>query len=316
MPETFPQTEVAENLDKRDGFGLYLAIIRQVPFLNAEDETDLSKQIEAGLYAEYKIQQAEETGEFLPEIEDYKTISAEGREATERFILANQGLVITEAKRYSRGHRLEDLQDVIQNGQIGLIRAVRKFDHLKGYKFSSYAMHWIRQSMYRLGRDSLIQLPDEQKDELGRIKRYRGQFYEKNGFLPTLEQVSEEAGSKQDNIKRLLAVSSLAYLSAPIADDSNAEFGDIILDGDSEDAALESLERQKRETLIAQAFEKLGEREQYIMKSIYGFGEEGLLTGSEVAIRLGISRQRVSQIKDKAMEKLRQTLGDHDTLAL
>jgi RNA polymerase sigma factor (sigma-70 family) len=293
--------EVAE---ERDLVGVYLHEISKTPLLNAAAEVDLSKAIEAGLYAEYLLEEHKvPRGVKRTELE---RIVTEGEIAKDQFIRANLRLVVSIARRYVRSGM--PMLDLIQEGNTGLVRAVEKFDYLRGYKFSTYATWWIRQAISRAiaQQERTVRLPVHLVEDVNRMRNVARQFTREHGSEPEREQLAEAMGVPVDRVNELIQWSQdTVSLDTPVGDDGDTNLGDLVADTDApspEEVVLQALERQRIESLL----NHLDDRSAGIMRARYGLedGREHSLT--EVATRFSLSRERIRQLEIQALGRLRE----------
>ncbi|KUP95233.1 RNA polymerase sigma factor RpoD [Thermobifida cellulosilytica] len=288
---------------------VYLREIGRVPLLTAEEEVELAKAIEAGLYAEQKLRAAR-TGpvpqQYHPEwVADLEELVHEGEAAKRRLIEANLRLVVSIAKRYlGRGLALLDL---VQEGNLGLIRAVEKFDYARGYKFSTYATWWIRQAITRAIADQArtIRVPVHMAESINKLARTRRRLHQELGREPTLQEISRELDVDDERVVEIQRVSQEPIsLYTPVGEEDSA-FGDFIEDSDAvppvEAAAFVLLQDQ-----LAQVLRGLSEREQRVITLRYGLADGKPHTLEEVGREFGVTRERIRQIESKTLAKLRQ----------
>ena len=285
-----------------DLVGRYLTEIGQYPLLTAAEEIDLAQQIEAGKVAAERL----ETPDGLTPSERAtlrRTVRTAGK-AKQRFIQSNLRLVVSIAKRYqSTGLPLLDL---IQEGNLGLIRAVEKFDHRKGFKFSTYATWWIRQAIGRGVADKgrTIRLPSHVVDTLTTLSKASGTLLKELGREPTAEELSELTGMALDRVVTALgATADVISLSAGVGEDST-EFGDLLPDENADapfDVAAASLEKIALRNLLY----TLSDREREVLELRFGLIGERPLTLDEVGRHFELTRERIRQIEAKALTKLR-----------
>ncbi len=301
--------ESREPSGTEDTVRLYLKQIGKVALLNAEQEVDLAKRIEAGLYAAYKLELDREGA--LPkklnarDKADYATLALDGQRAKRALLEANLRLVVSLAKRY-QGRGL-DLLDLIQEGNLGLVRAVEKFDYSKGFKFSTYATWWIRQAITRaLAEQSrTIRLPVHLVEQLNKLGRLERQFLQEQGREATAEELAEGLDITVEKVldmqeHRREAVS----LETPIGDEGDSALGDFIEDADAmvaEDAVIFGAMQDE----LRAALESLDPREAQIVAMRYGLYDGAPKTLAEVAQVYDLSRERIRQIEREAMTKLR-----------
>nr|WP_238342094.1 RNA polymerase sigma factor [Actinopolymorpha rutila] len=280
----------------------YLREIGRVPLLSAQEEVDLARSIEAGLFAERHLAEGGPVQATQAELEMLVLL---GRAAKRHLIEANLRLVVSVAKRCT-GRGLP-LLDLIQEGNLGLIRAVEKFDYTRGYKFSTYATWWIRQAISRAIADQsrAIRVPVHVVDAINRVLRAQRQLFQQLGRDPLIEEVAEVVGLDPDRASELLRLArEPVSLHTPIGEMEASELGDLIEDLDAVapmDAAAASLMREHIESALAQ----LGERERYVVQMRYGLTDGQIHTLEEVGRRFGVTRERVRQIEAKTLAKLR-----------
>jgi RNA polymerase primary sigma factor len=281
----------------------YLKEIGRVPLLTAEQEVDLAKRIEAGLFAAEKLA----SGVAMPALlrRELEWIEHDGQVAKRGLIEANLRLVVSLAKRYTgRGMAFLDL---IQEGNLGLMRAVEKFDYAKGYKFSTYAMWWIRQSITRAMADQsrTIRVPVHVVDCINKLMRLQRHFVQTVGREPTAEELAEELGLTVERVQEIRSIAQEPVsFHAPVGEDDGT-LGDLIEDADAvapaEAAAQTVMFEQLREVLRS-----LGEREQRVLTMRFGLVDGTPHTLEEVGHQLGVTRERIRQIENKTLAKLRQ----------
>lgn len=286
---------------------VYLNGIGRTALLNAKDEVELSQRIEAGLYAQHLLESDEQ---FTPaKKRDLKAIAKDGRAARAHLLEANLRLVVSLAKRYTgRGMPLLDL---IQEGNLGLIRAVEKFDYTKGFKFSTYATWWIRQAITRGMADQsrTIRLPVHLVEQVNKLSRIKREMYQHLGREATNEELAEESGIDESKIDLLLKQSrDPVSLDMPVGTDEEAPLGDFIEDSeatDAEEAVVASLRHSDIRTVLA----TLEKREQDVIRLRFGLDDGVPRTLDQTGREFRLSRERVRQIEREVMAKLRK--GEH-----
>jgi RNA polymerase primary sigma factor len=286
-----------------DSVHTYLKSIGRTSLLTAEQEVDLAKRIEAGLYAEHKLD-----GE--PDLDDsyrldLEEVAADGRRAKAHMLEANLRLVVSVAKKYS--DRGLTLLDVVQEGNLGLIRAVEKFDYTKGYKFSTYAMWWIRQAIQRGFADSArtIRLPVHVLEMLSKLSRVERDMHQKLGREPTPEELAVELDRTPDQIEELLRTSRQPIsLDSTIGEDGETSIGDLIEDIDAPEAS-ELVDRQLMASQLRNALGCLTPREATIMSMRFGLYDGNPHTLDEIGRALGLTRERIRQLEKQSLSKLR-----------
>ncbi|MBO2454083.1 RNA polymerase sigma factor [Actinomadura barringtoniae] len=285
-----------------DSVHTYLKAIGRRQLLTAEQEVDLAKRIEAGLYAEHKL----ETEKLSPQRRlDLEWVAADGRRAKSHMLEANLRLVVSVAKKYS--DRGLSLLDVVQEGNLGLIRAVEKFDYSKGYKFSTYAMWWIRQAIQRGFADSArtIRLPVHVLEMLSKLSRVERDMHQRLGREPTPEELALELDKSPEQIRELLRTSRQPIsLDSTIGEDGETRIGDLIEDTDSPEAA-ELVDRQLMADQLRRTLDILNPREARIMAMRFGLYDGTPRTLDEIGKALGLTRERIRQLEKESLSKLR-----------
>jgi RNA polymerase primary sigma factor len=286
-----------------DSVHTYLKSIGRTSLLTAEQEVDLAKRIEAGLFAEHKL----ETATGLDEIyrHDLELVAEDGRRAKAHMLEANLRLVVSVAKKYS--DRGLSLLDVVQEGNLGLIRAVEKFDYTKGYKFSTYAMWWIRQAIQRGFADSArtIRLPVHVLEMLSKLSRVERDMHQRLGREPTPEELAVELDRTPDQIEELLRTSRQPIsLDSTIGEDGETSIGDLIEDIDAPEAS-ELVDRQLMAEQLRSALDALTPREATIMAMRFGLYDGNPHTLDEIGRALGLTRERIRQLEKQSLSKLR-----------
>ncbi|MCS4489188.1 sigma-70 family RNA polymerase sigma factor [Corynebacterium sp. ES2794-CONJ1] len=283
---------------------VYLNGIGKTALLNAEDEVYLAQTIEVGLYAEHLLQSAERPLTRAMK-RDLKVLVRDGRKARSHLLEANLRLVVSLAKRYTgRGMPLLDL---IQEGNLGLIRAMEKFDYSKGFKFSTYATWWIRQAITRGMADQsrTIRLPVHLVEQVNKLSRTKRELYQHLGREATHEELAEETGIDASKIEMLLRQSrDPVSLDMPVGADEEAPLGDFIEDSEAADAEA-SVVATLRHADIREVISTLEQREQDVIRMRYGLDDGVPRTLDQIGRRYGLSRERVRQIEREVMRKLR-----------
>ncbi len=286
-----------------DSVHTYLKSIGRTSLLTAEQEVDLAKRIEAGLFAEHKLETA--TGLDENYRRDLEFIAEDGRRAKAHMLEANLRLVVSVAKKYS--DRGLSLLDVVQEGNLGLIRAVEKFDYTKGYKFSTYAMWWIRQAIQRGFADSArtIRLPVHVLEMLSKLSRVERDMHQRLGREPTPEELAVELDRTPDQIEELLRTSRQPIsLDSTIGEDGETSIGDLIEDVDAPEAS-ELVDRQLMAEQLRSALDALTPREATIMAMRFGLYDGNPHTLDEIGRALGLTRERIRQLEKQSLSKLR-----------
>jgi RNA polymerase primary sigma factor len=286
-----------------DSVHTYLKSIGRTSLLTAEQEVDLAKRIEAGLFAEHKLDSASGLTEAYRR--DLEMVAEDGRRAKAHMLEANLRLVVSVAKKYS--DRGLSLLDVVQEGNLGLIRAVEKFDYTKGYKFSTYAMWWIRQAIQRGFADSArtIRLPVHVLEMLSKLSRVERDMHQRLGREPTPEELAVELDRTPDQIEELLRTSRQPIsLDSTIGEDGETSIGDLIEDVDAPEAS-ELVDRQLMAEQLRSALDALTPREATIMAMRFGLYDGNPHTLDEIGRALGLTRERIRQLEKQSLSKLR-----------
>ncbi|MFW6205560.1 MAG: RNA polymerase sigma factor [Actinomycetota bacterium] len=282
----------------------YLREIGRVPLLTAADEVELARAVEAGLYAEDRLAHQPELDDRLRS--ELDQLAHQGREAKRRLIEANLRLVVSVAKRYlGRGLPLLDL---IQEGNVGLIRAVEKFDYVKGYKFSTYATWWIRQAISRALADQgrTIRMPVHVVETVNKTLRVQRQLAQQFGREPSTDELAKELGLEPERVIDLLTLAAEPVsLHSPVGEAADNEFGDLIEDGDSAPPS-EFVAQVMLRDHIDHVLASLGERERAVVRLRYGLDDGEARTLEEVGRAFGVTRERVRQIEARTLAKLRR----------
>ncbi|WP_326822473.1 RNA polymerase sigma factor [Streptosporangium sp. NBC_01756] len=286
-----------------DSVHTYLKSIGRRTLLTAAQEVELAKRIEAGLYAEAKLEA--EPGLSAAVRDDLEWVADDGRRAKDHMLEANLRLVVSVAKKYT--DRGMALLDVVQEGNLGLIRAVEKFDYTKGYKFSTYAMWWIRQAIQRGFADSArtIRLPVHVLEMLSKLSRIERDMHQRLGREPTPEELAVELDKTPDQIEELLRTSRQPIsLNATIGEDGETTIGDLIEDVDSPEAS-EVVDRQLLGEQLRGVLGNLSPREAKIMALRFGLVDGKPHTLDEIGKHLGLTRERIRQLEKESLSKLR-----------
>ncbi len=290
-----------------DPVRMYLKEIGKVPLLTAAQEVDLAMKIEAGLEATARMEQAEEQNVALDRAERRRVrrIEQVGLEAKQQLVEANLRLVVSIAKRYvGRGMLFLDL---IQEGNLGLIRAVEKFDYTKGYKFSTYATWWIRQAITRAIADQArtIRIPVHMVETINKLIRVQRQLLQELGREPTPEEIGDQMEMTADRVREILKISQEPVsLETPIGEEEDSQLGDFIEDGEAvvpPDAASFSMLQEQ----LSKVLDGLSERERKVIELRFGLTDGHPRTLEEVGREFGVTRERIRQIESKTLCKLR-----------
>ncbi len=290
------------NIDTKDTIGLYLKEVSRVPLLTAEEEVELAKRIERGREARAELARGGISPERRAEL---RRLIEDGWAAREHLVTANSRLVISVAKKYmGRGVPFLDL---IQEGNIGLIRATKKFDYRRGHKFSTYATWWIRQAVTRAIADQgrTIRVPVHMGDQINKLLRVQHQLTQKLGRKPTIEELAEELQVPPKKVDNMMQVARRPLsLEMPTDDEEDSVLGDFIEDKDApppDDVATYNLLREHLNEIL----EQLPPREVRILQLRYGLLDGQVYTLEEVGRKMGVTRERVRQIEAQALSRLR-----------
>ncbi|MGW0196702.1 RNA polymerase sigma factor RpoD [Nonomuraea sp. NPDC003201] len=294
------EEDVGKRAPTSDLVRIYLREIGRVPLLTAEEEVELAKSIEAGLFAEDKLG----SGVSRLAFPEFRELVWQGTRAKQRLIEANLRLVVSIAKRYvGRGMLFLDL---IQEGNLGLIRAVEKFDYTKGYKFSTYATWWIRQAITRAIADQArtIRIPVHMVETINKLVRVQRQLHQDLGREPIPEEIAKEMDLPVDRVVEIQRIAQEPVsLQSPIGEE-DSDLGDFIEDADAvvpmEAAAFIMLQDQLDDILAT-----LSDREQRIIQLRFGLADGHPRTLEEVGREFGVTRERIRQIESKTLAKLR-----------
>ncbi|AXK88767.1 RNA polymerase sigma factor [Nocardia farcinica] len=297
----------AELTASADSVRAYLKQIGKVALLNAEEEVELAKRIEAGLYAAEKMREFAESGEKLPVAmrRDYNWIVRDGNRAKNHLLEANLRLVVSLAKRYTgRGMAFLDL---IQEGNLGLIRAVEKFDYTKGYKFSTYATWWIRQAITRAMADQArtIRIPVHMVEVINKLGRIQRELLQDLGREPTPEELAKEMDITPEKVLEIQQYAREPIsLDQTIGDEGDSQLGDFIEDSEAV-VAVDAVSFTLLQDQLQSVLETLSEREAGVVRLRFGLTDGQPRTLDEIGQVYGVTRERIRQIESKTMSKLR-----------
>ncbi len=286
-----------------DPVKMYLKSIGRVPLLTAIEEVDLSKKVEAGLFAAEKVATEKKVSPALRR--DLDVIIREGAAAKDKLVEANLRLVVSIAKRYVGRGML--FLDVIQEGNLGLIRAVEKFDYTKGYKFSTYATWWIRQAITRAIADQArtIRIPVHMVETINKVVRVQRQLLQDLGREPTMEEIGKEVDLPPEKVEEVLKIAQdPVSLETPIGEEGDSHLGDFIEDSDAVvpvDAASFIMMQEQLESVL----HSLTDREKKVVQLRFGLTDGHPRTLEEVGREFGVTRERIRQIESKTLSKLR-----------
>ena len=319
--DTVAREPAEEEVGTPDLVRLYLDEIGKAPLLDAATEVDLAQRIEAGLYARHLLQGLDtlhgrravklQAARKVASSTELDQLAEDGELAKRAFIRANLRLVVSLARRYTRASM--PLLDLIQEGNVGLVRAVEKFDYARGYKFSTYATWWIRQSIGRAiaEQSRTVRLPVHQVEKLSRLGRARRDLSASLGRDATDAEVATEMGLDIDVVQDLDRISRTpASLDALVGDDGGTTLGDLV---DAADPGPEDIvvEHDSRDALVG-LVDRLTEREAEVIRCRYGLVPGPKQTYEQISGRLGVSRERVRQIEREALDRLRLWVAEDD----
>jgi RNA polymerase nonessential primary-like sigma factor len=304
VPEFAAEADLDAQGPAADLVRVYLNGIGKTALLTAEQEVELAKRIEAGVFAQHMLETAKKLAPKRRE--ELTALVRDGQVAKNHLLEANLRLVVSLAKRYTgRGMPLLDL---IQEGNLGLIRAVEKFDYAKGYKFSTYATWWIRQAITRGMADQsrTIRLPVHLVEQVNKLARLKRDLHQQLGREATNEELGKEVGLTPEKVADLLDhARDPVSLDMPVGSDEDAPLGDFIEDGeatDAESAVISGLLQDDLRRVLA----TLDDREQAVIRLRYGLDDGQPRTLDQIGRQFGLSRERVRQIEREVMAKLRQ----------
>jgi RNA polymerase primary sigma factor len=293
-----------------DPVRMYLREIGRVPLLTAQGEVTLAIRIKAGAAASEQLAEIEAAGTpeklSVAEARRMQALADDGDEAKSALIQANLRLVVSIAKRYvGRGMQLLDL---VQEGNMGLMRAVEKFDHTKGFKFSTYATWWIRQAITRSIADQArtIRIPVHMVESINKVHRVQRQIVQELEREPTVEELAERVGLTPERVREIQRISlDPLSLDSPVGEEDDSFLGDFIKDDDA-DEPLDVATRQMLQDAVNEVLDELNEREREVVRMRFGLGDNTeARTLEEVGREFGVTRERIRQIESKTLAKLR-----------
>jgi RNA polymerase primary sigma factor len=292
-----------------DPVRMYLREIGRVRLLVASEEVELAKRIEAGALASMQLAEADASGTLgaLPanESQELQRLADDGDLAKSALIQANLRLVVSIAKRYvGRGMQLLDL---IQEGNMGLMRAVEKFDYTKGFKFSTYATWWIRQAITRSIADQArtIRIPVHMVESINRVHRMQRQMVQELEREPTVDELAERVGMTPERVREIQRISlDPLSLDSPVGEEDDSYLGDFIKDEGAEEP-LDAATRQMLQDAVRDVLDELNDREKQVVRLRFGLDDEQARTLEEVGREFGVTRERIRQIESKTLAKLR-----------
>jgi RNA polymerase nonessential primary-like sigma factor len=282
---------------------VYLNTIGKTALLTAEQEVELAKRIEAGLYADRLLN--EKQGLSAARKRDYKALAIDGKAAKAHLLEANLRLVVSVAKRYT-GHGMTFL-DLIQEGNVGLIRAVEKFDYTKGFKFSTYATWWIRQAITRAIADQArtIRIPVHMVESINKVHRIQRQMIQELEREPTVEELAAKVDMTPARVREIMRISQDPLsLDSPVGEEDDSNLADFIEDQQAE-APAEMAARKMLGDAVLEALDELNDREKAVVRLRFGLDDGQARTLEEVGKEFGVTRERIRQIESKTLAKLR-----------
>ena len=311
--EVFELNKKTTSSSSSDLIQMYLHEVGSVSLIDSSTEVELARAISIGNRADSRLADfaVTESLDQIPRVELVKLRRQQrrGETARDRLIRANLRLVVSIARKH-QGRGLQ-LLDMIQEGNLGLMRAVERFDPEKGFKFSTYATWWIRQSITRAIADQgrTIRIPVHTVDAMHRVIKVQRELHQELEHPPSHEEIAERAVVEVERVKDLLLLAhdknSLLSLDSPLTEDQSSVLGDLVADSESETPA-DVLDRRLLGTAVIEALDDLDDREKDVIRLRFGLGGKGPMTLEEVGSRFGISRERVRQIESRTMAKLRR----------
>ena len=315
MISTAHRIRSTDGIDGKDAVGLYLDGIAKTALLTAEEEVILAKRIEAGLFARQLLNgtvDAEATRPHGASAEELEQIAAEGEQALQRFITANLRLVVSVARKYGRAQM--PLLDLVQEGNTGLIRAVEKFDYSKGFKFSTYATWWVRQSISRgiAQQGRIVRLPVHVAEQVNQVSAVRRTLERRYGREPELVEIADELGLTEEQVIDLLRLArDHVSLDAPVEEDGDTALGDLLareMSPGPDEMVLDAEDRARLDGMLS----ALDDRSADVVRRRYGLVDGRQAKLADIAAVWGITAERVRQIERHAIAKLRSA---HDLAA-
>ncbi len=303
------RTRTSDGGSSDDPVRMYLKEIGRVPLLDARQEVRVAARIKRGIEASEHLTVLEESGEIdrldLADLARYKRLVRDGDRASDELIRANLRLVVSIAKRYvGRGMVLLDL---VQEGNLGLMRAVEKFDHTKGFKFSTYATWWIRQAITRAIADQArtIRIPVHMVEAMNRVKRVQRQMHQELKREPTVEELAAEVDEPVEKIREILRIGlDPLSLDSPVGDEDESNLADFIKDENAA-APIDVAARHLLASAVGDVLVELSDREQEVVRLRFGLEDGRPRTLEEVGRQFGVTRERIRQIEAKTLAKLR-----------
>ena len=308
MISTAHRIRSTDGIDGKDAVGLYLDGIAKTPLLTAEEEVILAKRIEAGLFATSVLSGTVDPAtvtRLKASTDELERIAAEGDAALQRFITANLRLVVSVARKYGRAQM--PLLDLVQEGNTGLIRAVEKFDYAKGFKFSTYATWWVRQSISRgiAQQGRIVRLPVHVAEQVNQVSAVRRTLERRFGRDPELIEIADELGLKEEQVIDLLRLArDHVSLDAPVEEDGDTALGDLLareMSPGPDEMVLDAEDRARLDGMLS----SLDERSADVVRRRYGLLDGRQAKLADIASVWGITAERVRQIERHAIAKLR-----------
>ena len=301
-----PRQRENHGIDGKDAVGLYLDSIAKTPLLSAQDEVDLAKRIEAGLFAE-QILAGNVRSKVKATEDELRLLVEQGQEAFDHFVRANLRLVVAVARKH--GHNAMPLLDLVQEGNTGLIRAIKKFDYTKGFKFSTYATWWIRQAITRgvAQGSQIVKLPVHIAEQINQITSTRCNLTRKLGHEPDLNEVAAELDMPVHVVQELVRLGRAhASLDAPLTDDGDTTLGDLLAATPDVDDDLDSEDKAALHTML----NRLDDRSADIVRRRYGLAGGSAAKLADIGQAWGITAERVRQIERAALKTLQTQNAD------
>ncbi len=302
--ESRARVRSTDGIDGKDAVGLYLDEIARTPLLSAEEEVELARTIEAGLYAQ-EVRDGNVTSAVEATDEELADLVQAGHDAMQRFVKANLRLVVSVARKYGRSQM--PLLDLVQEGNTGLIRAVEKFDYTKGFKFSTYATWWVRQSISRgiAQQGRIVRLPVHVAEQINQVSAVRRTLERRFGRDPETYEIAEELGLEEDRVIELIRYSrDHVSLDAPVEDDGDTALGDLIARETApgpDEVVLDAQDLARLEELLS----TLDARSADVVRRRYGLLDGRQAKLADIGAVWGITAERVRQIERHALETLR-----------
>ena len=303
------QGDYLKNIQSDDSIGLYLKEISRVPLLCAEEEVGLAQRVERGKMAREQLSLGRVSKKHRKQL---RAMITQGWKARDHLILANSRLVISVAKKFV--HRGVPFLDLIQEGNVGLIRATKKFDYRRGFKFSTYATWWIRQAVSRAIADKgrTIRVPVHMVDRISKMMRVRHQLIQQLNRNPNVKELASALGEPPRKVRYMIKVAKRPLsLQTPIGDERDSELGELI-ENDNIPAPEEEATKELLKEHLDIILKHLPAREVYVLKLRYGLLNGKVYTLEEVGQKIGVTRERVRQINAQALHRLQEPSIQHE----